>query len=206
MAGRETSGREVAPGWVSVYFGPLEALRLIESRLQALEIPYQRLAGQNSLGEGGVEIHSPLMLEFRLVVPTSVLQERRGDIEAAILQGGWDGTSAGDLAAIAEAEEDYDVRACPACLLYLHEVFSHCPGCGARLVPAVEIFEEGQAEPDRVIMRVGPPEEVKGRSRILEAAGFHAEAFEVDGWAVAAVDLPWRELLDRTREAERLLS
>ena len=146
------------------------------------------------------------MAGYELRVPAAYAETHRDQIEEAIRSSSWEGGPALNEAAEAEAEEDYDVRACPACVLYFHQNFAACPGCGSELVPAVEVFEEGQAEPDRVIVAAGPVEHAKAVGERLKAAGFTAEAFEVDGWAVAAVDLPWRELTDRTREAEGLLA
>jgi hypothetical protein len=104
--------------------------------------------------------------------------------------------------AVLEAEEDYDVRGCPSCLLFFHENYAHCPGCQTELVPAVECFEEGQAEPDRVIVGHGTQDQVKALEQRLRAVGLDAQTFEVEDWPVDVVDLSWAELTDRTAEAE----
>lgn len=170
-------------------------------RLAAFRIPSQRLAAQEPAGVS--DAHTPRTAAYRLLVPEAVLEQKRELVDSAV-RSATPGGLQEDADAIREAEEDYDVRACPACLLYFHDCFAACPGCGAGLVPAVEIFEEGQAEPDRVIVFDGPAEASKALAERLREARFNAEAFEVEGWAVTAVDLPWRELTDRTVEAEQL--
>lgn len=110
-----------------------------------------------------------------------------------------------DPSTVAEAEAGYEVRACPACAFYFNQTFSACPGCGVALVPAVEVFNEGQAEPDRVIVGVGSGSAVRALRDRLNDGGFAAEAFHVEGWLIAAADLPWRELTRRTAEAETIV-
>jgi len=104
-----------------------------------------------------------------------------------------------------EAEEDYDVRGCPACLLYFHDTYQNCPGCGAELLPAVDCFEEGQTAPDRVIVGHGSDAEVKDVAARLTAVGLDAQASAVEDWPVSVVDVPWTELTDRTAEVETTL-
>ena len=77
------------------------------------------------------------------------------------------------------AEEGFDVRACPSCGFFFHDTYIACPGCAAELVPAVEVFEDGQLEPDRVIVCHGEPEEMDWLGGELRKAGFDAESFEV---------------------------
>ncbi|HEU4752235.1 MAG TPA: hypothetical protein VFU47_03930, partial [Armatimonadota bacterium] len=114
-------------------------------------------------------------------------------------------TGEADDEAMAAAEEDFDVRGCPECGLYFHDLFTICPGCDAELIPAVELFSDGQLEPDRVVVAAGLDLPMKDLAERLKSAGFDAEAFGVEEWLVAAVDVPWRELTARTRELEPLL-
>jgi hypothetical protein len=200
--------REYARGdgsnWVSVYQGPDVSVRMIEMRLRAFGIPTQRLAAEPTFG-ALTEFHTPHLAGYKLMVPTEAAQADRERIESAIKSSSWEGGPEEDAAAAAEAEEDYDVRACASCGLYFHDNYTHCPGCGAELVAAVEVFEAGQLEPDRVIVADGIAAEARTLAERFCAAGFGAEAFEVEGWPVCAVDLPWGELIDRTEEAEALL-
>lgn len=190
-------------GWVGVYTGPEASVRLVEMRLKAFGIPSQRLPGPHAAGAMS-EFYTPHLAGYQLLVPGGAAERQADRIAEAVRSGAAPGAADEDPAAMAEAEEDYDVRACPACALYFHDNYAACPGCGAPLVPAVEIFEAGQAEPDRVIIADGDPAAARALSARLREAGFAAEAFEVEGWPVAAVDLPWSELIDRTAEAEQL--
>lgn len=191
--------------WVSVYRGPDVSVRIIEMRLRAFGIPTQKLAAEPDFGALS-EFHTPHLAGYQLLVPRETAQKQREQIESAIRSSSWEGGPEEDTAAIAEAEEDYDVRGCASCGLYFHDNYTHCPGCGSELVAAVEVLEAGQLEPDRVIVADGIAADAKALAEQFRAAGFEAEAFEVEGWPTCAVDLPWRELTDRTKEAEALLA
>jgi hypothetical protein len=134
-----------------------------------------------------------------LAIPREEHEARREEVEALVGAGGG---PAENRAAALEAEEDYDVRGCPSCLLYFHENYQHCPGCGAELLPAVECFEEGQTAPDRVIVGHGTDAEAKELEARLRAAGLDAQASAVEDWPVSVVDVSWQELTDRTAEVE----
>lgn len=190
--------------WVPAYSGPQASVQVVEMRLQAYGIPTESVPDNPDFGALS-EFHTPHLAGYRVLVPAEHVERSRELVEEAVRSSTWEGGPGEHPGAEAEAAEDYDVRACPACLLYFHRSFAACPGCGAGLVPGVEIFAEGQAEPDRVIVATGPVEAVKALRDRLTDAGFGAEASEVDGWTVAAVDLPWRELTDRTSEAEGIL-
>lgn len=193
-----------APDWVPVHSGPDASVRVIEMRLRAFGIPTERVPARPDLGALS-EFHTPHLAGYQVLVPVEHTEQSRELIDEAIRSSSWEGGPTEDAEAVAQAYEDYDVRACPECRLFFHEPFSVCPGCGTELVPAVEAFSQGQAEPDRVIVAVGLSDGIKALRDRLAEAGFGAEAFEVEGWPVAAVDLPWRELTDRTADAECLL-
>lgn len=192
--------------WVDVYTGQGVLAEALESLLNTAGITTVKAV--NRLMPSVPQISSPTIGQalawLTLSVPEDQYTARRGEIEAAVAEV--TGGAAANAEAVAEAEEDYDVRGCPTCVLYFHENFSACPGCGTALLPAVEIFAEGQAEPDRVIVAAGDESAMKALAGRYAAAGFGAQAVAVDGWAVAAVDLSWAELTGRTAEAEAILA
>jgi len=191
-----------AASWITVYKGCGIELRLVEERLLSQGLTVTRLHAESvqynsrPLHLGGDFVH------YKLAIPEDQYLQRRQELEALIAAVSG---SEEDPAAILEAEEDYDVRGCPRCILYFHENYAVCPGCDTELVPAVECFEDGQMEPDRVIVAHGSQAAVKALEARLKAAGFDAQAFEVEGWTVDGVDLPWSELTGRTTEAEVIL-
>jgi len=144
------------------------------------------------------------LVAFKLFISREEYDSRRDEVELIVRELG--GGAGEDPGAIAEAEEDYDVRGCPKCGLFFHDTYQRCPGCDTELVPAVEIFDEGQLEPDRVIVGHGTEPEVHALQRRLHDAGFDAQAFEVDDWTADVVDVPWSELTDRTANVEAVLN
>lgn len=192
--------------WVDIFTGRAILAEALEGLLNGVGISTVRAANRHMpnwppftedvVGNG--------LIWLTVSVPEDQYQIRRAEIDAAVAEV--TGGAEADPEAAAEAEEDYDVRACPACVLYFHETFSACPGCGAELLPAVEVFAEGQMEPDRVIVAAGDAAAMKALASRYETAGFAAQAVAVDGWSVAAVDLPWLELTERTAEAEAVLA
>ncbi|MFN3651605.1 MAG: hypothetical protein ACK47B_18670 [Armatimonadota bacterium] len=191
--------------WVRVYTGAGQPLRVVEGNLKAMGIPVVRLPGEGLSQYPFTTIGmADETLLWSLAVPADVHRTRADLVGMAVTAA--QSVRDGDEEAIAEAEEDYDVRGCPECLLFFHDTYEACPGCGQALVPAVEIFEEGQLEPDRVVVGHGTAEKAKALAQRLEAAGFGAEAFEMEGWSVAAVELPWGELTTRTAQAEAVLN
>lgn len=206
VALRDTPPDETAPAvaatWITVYKGCGIQLRLAEERLRSQGFSVTRLhADSAQYNSRPLHLGSDLVL-YKLSIPDDQYLRRRQEVEALLAAGSG---SEEDPAAILQAEEDYDVRGCPRCLLYFHENYAVCPGCEAELVPAVECFEDGQAEPDRVIVGHGNEAAVTSLAARLQEADFDAQAFEVEGWTVAGVDLPWSELTDRTAEAEIIL-
>jgi uncharacterized OB-fold protein len=199
---------EAEPGhddWVVVYEGTAGSLKVIENRLRAMLIPCVTLPAAAQPMGALAEYDTPHLVVSRLLVPPEIYDLQQRAIEMAVVTGSAEAGEV-DVAVIQEASEDYDVRACPQCVYYFHDSYLTCPGCGAELLPAVEVFEEGQIEPDRVVVYSGPEadaQEVAGR---LQAAGFAAEAFGVEDWPVFAADLPWRELINRTTDAEAVLA
>lgn len=148
---------------------------------------------------------SSLMLEFRLVMPRTQFEASRETVQDIIRSGGWDGAPTAAYDAGFGPDGPPEVLACPECRLLLIAAFPLCPGCGAELTPALEIFEPEQFAPDRVIVAAGDPDEMRDAERRLKAAGFHPEAFDVEGWKPAAVDLAWSELLERNDEIASLV-
>ncbi len=194
--------------WVPVLSAHEIALDLMRDVLAALEIPSARI-GRTDLGPiFAVNVPGGIESKFdTVVVPPGVYEARRDDIDAAvesIRQG-----EQGDAQAMAEAEEDWDVTGCPNCHCFFHmppdEAGAACPGCGASLVPAVEVMAEGQLTPGRVIVHFGAEQEARALAARLEGAGFHPSVEGPRGWTAYAVELPWAELTDRTREAEAIL-
>jgi predicted amidophosphoribosyltransferase len=191
--------------WVGIYTGTGRPVDLIESMLKGNGLPVVRLAGEETeIIPTALAPAAPHLAVETLAVPGEVYERHRAMIDGAINAAG---VAAGeeDEAARAEAEQDFDVRGCPECGLYFHDFFTACPGCGTELVPAVELFTDAQAEPDRVIVAAGLDLPMKDLGERLKAAGFDAEAFSVEEWLVAAVDVPWRELTERTPELEALV-
>jgi hypothetical protein len=194
----------VEPGWTVVFTGRSVGLDMLESDLKARGFRVVRAEVADLGGTFEVGIFGTQSTQwYNLAVPAEEYASRQAEIEQAVAEAS--GTEAPNAEAMAEAEADYDVRACPRCLLYLYETFWACPGCGTGLVPAVEIFSAGQMTPDRVILRVGTESEAKTLEARLARAGFDAQASAVEGWPVAAVDLPWSQLIDRTSEAKAVL-
>jgi hypothetical protein len=196
-------GSERQGSWVEIYTGHGVTLRQIESALEARGFAVARLRVPGLFDHHRASTSAPEQIEYTLSIPLEEYRGREEEIRSVIAAA--TGTAPSDLEALQEAEEDYDVRACPACLLFLHETFDACPGCGALPVPAVEVFEAGTTAPDRVIVATGAAAEMKRLSERFQEAGFGAEAFEVEEWPVAAVDLSWDELTERTADAEALL-
>ena len=186
--------------WTPVYTGRGVLLDVLDERLKALEIRTVRTAFE----QGGSEaVFGTQTSIYTLLVPKEVHQERREEIEEVVASANREYQESGTAAT--EAEQDYDVRGCLECGLYFHDVFEVCPGCEAPLVPAVELFSDDQLEPDRVIVAAGLDLPMKDLAERLQKAGFDAEAFSVEEWLVAAVDVPWGELTGRTEELEPLL-
>lgn len=201
----ETPGRPpvTPPGeWVTVYRGTGVGFRAVQASLEEAGIQTVRLPGE------GVELfpieasRGSEVILYALAIPAETYEARREEVDALIAAGS--GTEA-DAEAAREAEEDYDVRGCPTCLLFFHRNYARCPGCGAELAPAVDCFDEGEAAPDRVIVGDGDETSVRELEGQLREAGFDAQAVAVEGWPVNAVDLPWEEVMDRTAEAETVL-
>lgn len=198
----EPSPLSAKPKWVTVYQGVGVQLRSIEERLRAQGFSVTQLHGHSA-----EMVPLPLHLGheavlYKLMLPEDEYLSREAEVRALVAAGG---VTAEDADAIREAEEDYDVRGCPQCVLYFHEQYAACPGCETALVPAVECFADGQAEPDRVIVGHGTEAAVKALETRLREAGFDAQSFEVEGWTVDVVDLPWVELIDRTTVAKDIL-
>jgi hypothetical protein len=201
----EAAPDDEAGEWVNVYTGVSRAAEMVEANLASLGIPSARLPGEalETFPIGVMGSPNEFSL-WTVSVPQSAHAGRREQIERAVSLGR---LAAGeeDPEAAAQAEEDYDVRACPSCVLYFHDNYTACPGCGAELVPAVECFEDGQTAPDRVVVAHGPQEAMKALAARFQAARFQAEASEVEDWPVTITDLPWDELTGRTAEAEAIL-
>jgi predicted amidophosphoribosyltransferase len=191
------------PGWATVYSGRGVELRMAEEALVQAGFTsiktYEDPANTFPVAAFGTQD----LTYYSIALPADEYQARREEIERITSE--IRGQSPEDVEAQAEAEQDYDVRACPGCALFFHDTYSACPGCGAELVPAVEIFEAEQLAPDRVIVAHGTAEEMKDLAAQFQAQGFAAQANAIEDWTVAAVDLPWTELIDRTDEAEALL-
>jgi predicted amidophosphoribosyltransferase len=198
------TAEEVPANWVLVFDGRGHQLQMMHEALQHAGIPVVRDYAQKL--ESGVSwtVANPELFNYyRLYVPPDVYQRRRDEIAAFV--NAVTGAGGANPMAEAEAEEDYDVRACPACCVYFHDTYTACPGCGAELVPAVEIFEAGQLEPDTVIVATGDEPTLRPLRNAFQAKGFTADLIEMEGWPVLAVELPWGELTDRTSEVEHVL-
>jgi len=144
--------------WVPVYTGTGLQVQMVQEELAALGIPVAALP----TGELGDTFDAGIfgatnMAPYTVSVPQRAYQERRAEIEAAVTREGTEGadiptgtpdllaeSAAADAAAMAEAEEDYQVLGCPDCRRYFHDPLPNCPGCGAALLPAVECLEDGR--------------------------------------------------------------
>lgn len=191
------------PGeWVEIFRGVGVRTRSVEESLVQAGFQVVRLPGE-SVEVFPIEAsRGPELGMHTLAIPRAEHEARRDEVESLVGAGR---TRADNRAAALEAEEDYDVRGCPACLLYFHENYQHCPGCGAELLPAVDCFEEGQTAPDRVIIGHGTDPEVKELEARLKTAGLDAQASAVEDWPVSVVDVSWEELTDRTAEVEQAI-
>jgi hypothetical protein len=134
-----------------------------------------------------------------LRVPPDQAQRFAAEIQAAIGDYAGPGGSA-DLEV--EAEQDFDVRGCAACGVFLHDWFETCPGCGKELVPAVDVMEPEATEPGPVILYAGTVDRAHALAEVLAEQGFTPEEVQPAGWRHAALRLPWRELIERTNEVE----
>lgn len=190
------------PAWITVYSGHGVQLRQVEEGLRQQGFVVARLHVEAEPFNPVPPHRGSDAAYYRLTIPEDQYLARQQEVHTLVAAAGG---MEEDPDAVREAEEDYDVRACPQCLLYFHENYSACPGCEAELVPAVECFVDGQAEPDRVIVGHGTEAAVKELAARLQTDGFDAQAFEVEGWTVDVVDLPWGELTDRTAEIETVL-
>jgi hypothetical protein len=198
--------------WRHVYTGPLAVVEQVEAYLEASVIPFVRLPTQEGATDAEAGEDDAL---WTVAVPGEVYDHFGDRVSRAVHAGAVAGgdlrvetldEDAEDANAVAEAEEDSSVFGCPECRFFFSGEYEVCPGCDVDLVPAVEIFEDGQLEPDRVIVADGDGPAVDALTVDLKAAGFDAESFEVEGWSVSAVDLPWGELCQRTGEANAVVA
>ena len=189
--------------WQPIFTGHGAQLGLLTGELKGMGVtvvrnPYPGVGATFEVGIFGTDEVS----NYTLSVPQEEYAARYEEIESAVAS--ITQTRSGDPRAMAEAEEDFDVRACPVCRRFFHECYSTCPAHSAALVPAVECFREGQLEPDRVIVShaaaAGPAAES------LAAAGFEARTETLPKSTVTVVDIPWRALIDRTSEAKAALA
>lgn len=204
----EAEAQEPAPEreWYKIYTGVTAVVERVEAYLESMHVPFVRLPGEmTELFPSRTGVGSANLRLYTVAVPTELYEQFQDQIDRAVHAGR---LSAGDTDedAEAQAEEMYDVRGCPECSFFFSEAYAVCPGCGVELVPAVEIFEDGQFEPDRVIVADGDGSDADALTVRLKEAGFDAESFEVDGWDISAVDLPWSELSTREVEIEELLA
>lgn len=189
--------------WQPIFTGHGAQLGLLTGELRGMGItvvrnPYRQIGATFEVGIFGTDEVS----NYTLSVPQEQYAQRYEEIEAAVAS--ITQTKSGDPQAMAEAEEDFDVRACPVCRRFFHECYSTCPAHAADLVPAVECLREGDLEPDRVIVAHGAAAgQVSDR---LAAAGFAAQTDTLPKSTVTVVDVPWRALIDRTAEVEAVLS
>jgi len=189
--------------WVTIYTGRgpvLEALEqsLTDRGITVVRQEYPELGGQFEVGIFGTGSAS----NYNLAVPADEYESRHDEIDAALQEIA--GSGEGDLAAQVQAEEDYDVRGCPACRLFFHDNYAACPHDGTELVPAVDCFGPGQMSPDVVIVGHGAAAEPIAQR--LDAAGFTAGLVSPPGWNDTVVSLPWAELIGRTSEAEAAIA
>ncbi len=193
----------VATEWTPVYTGFGTELHLVEQELALREVVFVRLEGGSAGPYGFGPLGSQELSEYTLVVPADQYAAQREDIEAVLASVQLD--SAGDPAAQAEAEQDFDVRACLACRYFLHDFFSSCPECGAELVPGVELLRPEQTEPARVVVAAGTGVAMEALDRRLREAGIGSDVEETRTGAVVLTSVPWGELLERTAELEALV-
>lgn len=189
--------------WQPIFTGHGAQLGLLTGELTSMGItvvrnPYPRAGATFEVGIFGTDEAS----NYTLSVPQEEYAARYEEIEAAVAS--LTQPPSGDPQAIAEAEEDFDVRACPVCRRFFHECYSVCPAHSAELLPAVECFREGQLEADRVIVAHGT--DAAHVAERLGAAGFEARSETLPQSSVTVVDVPWRALTDRTSEVERALA
>ena len=190
--------------WVTVYTGSGPTLSLIRSELEALGLTVVRLP--SDVGEGpDVGVFSAESVVYRLNVPIDQYQAQEEAVYN-VLDAITSADDAANLAAQAEAEQDYDVRGCPTCCRFFHDTYVTCPGDDRELVPAVECFAEGQLEPDVVVVAHGePPDGAAPAVARLEEAGLHPRVEQPAGWPVIIVALPWGELTDQAEAVEAAL-
>jgi hypothetical protein len=189
--------------WVEVYNGSGLELHAVESELESLGIPFSKVVSDVPEATFGAFVLGPDITPYAVSVPVSVYQDREAEILEAVAVGSPEQPA--DAAAIADAEEDWQVTGCPNCLRYFHQPLPACPGCGGALLPAVECFREGQTAPEAVVIGCGSREQMQALEERLLNAGFHPRLVVPDGWPTTVVELPWAELTDRTAEADRLL-
>ena len=185
--------------WVEVYTGRGVLLDMAEDDLTrrgltVTRMPYQDLGGRE-VGIFGTQEASL----YRLMVPGEEYAARAEEIAAGIAQSV--NAPPEDPAAMAEAEQDYDVRGCPTCRRYFHSSFSVCPCDGTALLPAVEVFANEQLEPGEVIVKDGPRAELGEPCARLLSAGFTATIIHPGDCATALLCIPWEELTARTEAA-----
>ncbi len=209
----ETAAGGAPTAWVKVHTGLPAVVERIEAILEGMHVPYARLPEEGAGPEEdagsdparGIRQIGPAASLWAVAVPVEVYERFDEAIDRAVHAGR---LAAGDIdeQAAAHAEEGYDVRGCPTCRFFFSEEYEVCPGDDVDLVPAVEIFEDGQLTPDRVIVADGDGAAIDAVAVALKSAGFDAESFEVDGWAVTAVDVAWADLSQRAAEVEAVLA
>jgi len=189
--------------WVEVFSGRGPALRGLEEELERRGITTIRMPAQVGaafeVGIFGTDEGSIYLLQ----VPRDQFEARSAEIEAAVEE--FAGTDAGDPAAQAEAEQDYDVRGCPDCGLFFHDNYAECPNTATPLVPAVEVFGAGQLEPEWVVVRDGSETEMRDVAAQFETSLFKARLRTPPGWTRSVVEISWAGLMDRTAEAETII-
>ncbi|MBM3458193.1 MAG: hypothetical protein FJX77_06645 [Armatimonadetes bacterium] len=191
------------PERVEVYSGYGTARQTVERELHRLGIPFQTgdRAGSSPGAVGALQTENS---QTRSIWVTEEEYNANQDrIEAILAEV--NPASHGDQFAMQEAEEDYDVRGCPACMRFYHDCFAACPLCAGELVPGVELLDADQTEPDCVVVAVGPETDMVNLMARLRVLDFAAEAGRAGRPTLALLTLPWTELVDRTAEAEALL-
>lgn len=187
------------PNWQEIYVGEGIPLDMLEAELKALGVETVRTSVNSPLNFSGNIVPHGM---YSLCVPAEQYAREKEVIDRLVREA--TGQVVEDVSAEAEAEEDFDVRGCAACGVFLHDFFASCPGCGGELVPAVELFAPDQAAPDRVIVATGTAEEMEALERRFREAGFQPSLHHPAGWKDSAVSLSWEELCARTREAESI--
>lgn len=204
--GGEAPAVEVAdPSWVQVYTGTGVALRMVRDELERLGIPVAS-GHSDIIGDPDVlgALAVPDIMHYTLAVPPDLYAERREEIDGVV--GAAADTEPADPQAMADAEEDYNIQACPSCMRYFHLPPPTCPGSGEPLVPAVDCFAEGQTAPERVVVRWGPQAEMEALQAKLAGAGFEAVVDTVWGPNLTAVEVAWHQVADRTGEIDAMVS